>query len=230
MSCIVWSWSLQLQTIHRISHLVPQELLKRLDCYCYFLQYYCYFWGSIASSSFFWYRFLIFSFHLSRQHSCSSLATTQRPNFRVVKNRLHRLGLPGGSCTLQWPFSIISFLQSTSAFILFRTSSVSQVEQVFWAGWIRRYWSIAAYDFLIFVHDKNLSWLPFGFEIGKDLLFLLAVLQSLLHNYKWVPLIYQFLFLYARANANIHWLVCSFEHTYLLPNFNWCFPFTISLF
>lgn len=168
MSCIVLSWSLQLQIIHRISHLATQELQKKHDCYWYFWQYYYYFWGSKAHSLIFWYRFSGFSFHLLRLHTCSSISRAQRPNFQVVKNHLHKLGLPGDSCTLQWLFRIISFWQLTLAFILFQISNVPQEGLIFSASWIRIYWFIVAYDFLIFVHGKSLSLLPFDFEIDKD--------------------------------------------------------------
>lgn len=171
MSCIVLWLFLQLQIIHRISHQVPQELLKMHGCYCYFLQYCYYFWGFTARSSVFWYHFSRFSFRLLRQHSCSSIATTQRPNFQVVKNHLHKLGLPDDSYTPQWLFNIISFLQSTLAFILFRTSNATQARLIFWASWRHIYWFRVAYGFLIFAHGKILSLLPFDFEIGKDLLF-----------------------------------------------------------
>ena len=163
MSCIVLSWFLKLPIIHRISHLVPQELLKKHDYYCYFWQYCYYFSGFRVHFLIFWYHFSRFSFRLLYLHTCSSISLTRRPNFQVVKNHLHKLGLPDDSCTPQLLFRIISFLLLTLAFIPFQTSSVPQEGLIFWASWIRIYWFIVAYGYPIVEHDKSLSLHPYGF-------------------------------------------------------------------
>jgi hypothetical protein len=124
------------------------------------------------------------------------------------------------SYTLRIVFNTISCERLASIFSFFRISDAITEARFFLISLKHRDWSQVACDSQIFENYRSLQKCRIGFLIDKGCFFRFEVLRWLLHNGKWVILVFRFTYLFYLIHGNTHWLIYSFGHTYLLIHVN----------